>query len=108
MISFNAKSDGRQAYLILDTACRRDIPDLELNALNHEFDNASTEADVGVTANSITDFSRHLTGMNTRRPQPMRKNENELTLRLLHSINGNLSATMHLEAMKEIRVPAHK
>ena len=38
----------------------------------------------------------------------MRKNENELTFRLLHSINGNLGATMHLEAMKEIHAPAYK
>ena len=38
----------------------------------------------------------------------MRKDENDLTLRLLHAINGNLSATMNLDALKEIRAPPNK
>ena len=103
-----AASDGRRAYTILDSACRRDITDLELNLLNKEFDNASIEADVGVTACSITDFSRHLTGVNTRHPPAMRKNDNELTLRLLHAISGTLCPMMHLKAMNEIRAQVHK
>ena len=61
MMSFEAKSDGRLAYLLLDAACTRSITDLELNMLNREFDGSSIEADVGVTADSITNFSRHLT-----------------------------------------------
>ena len=67
MISFQARSNGREAYLVLDQACRRDITDLELNQLNQEFDNSSIEADVGVSINSITSFEngRHLTGVNT-------------------------------------------
>ena len=56
------------SWTLLDTACRRDITDLELNVHNQEFDGASIEADVGVTISSITNFSRHLTGVNTRRP----------------------------------------
>ena len=80
MIYFQARSNGREAYIILDQACRRDITDLELNQLNQEFDNSSIEADVGVTINSITNFGRHLTGVNTRRPEPMRKNDSDLTL----------------------------
>ena len=81
---------------------------IELNQLNQEFDNSSIEADVGVTINSITNYGRHLTGVNTRRPEPMRKDDNDLTLRLLHSINGNISATMNLDALKEVRAPPHK
>ena len=46
--------------------------------------------------------------MNARRPEGVRKDENDLTLRLLHSINGNLSATMNLDALKEIRAPPNK
>ena len=56
MMSSEAKSDGHQAYLMLDAACTRDITDLELNMLNREFDSASIEADVGVTADSITNL----------------------------------------------------
>ena len=37
----------------------------------------------------------------------MRKDDNDLTLRLL-AINGNLSATMNLDALKEIRAPLAK
>ena len=38
----------------------------------------------------------------------MRKDENDLTLRLLHSINGNLSPTMAMDALKEIRAAPDK
>ena len=38
----------------------------------------------------------------------MRKDDNELTLRLLHSINGNLSPQMAMDALKEIRAKADK
>ena len=38
----------------------------------------------------------------------MRKDDNDLSLRLLHSVNGNLSATMNLDALKEIRAPPNK
>ena len=41
MMSSEAKSDGRQAYLMLDAGCTRVITDLELNMLNQEFDNSS-------------------------------------------------------------------
>ena len=108
MMSAEARSDGRQAYFLLDAACTRDITDLELNMLNREFDDSSIEADVGVTADSITNFSRHLKGVNNRRPVAKRKDDNELTLRLLHSINGNLTPMMNLEAMKEIRAAPNK
>ena len=92
---------------MLDAACTRDITDLELNMLNREFDSSSIEADVGVTADSITNFSRHLKGVNNRRPGAKRKTDSEITLRLLHSIN-NLTPMMNLEAMKEIRAAPHK
>ena len=64
MIILQAQSDGREAFLVLKTACSRDITDLELTVLNQQFDNSSIEADVGVTAGSITMFSRHLNGSN--------------------------------------------
>ena len=38
----------------------------------------------------------------------MRKDENDLTLRLLHSINGNLSPTMAMDALQEIRAAPDK
>ena len=38
----------------------------------------------------------------------MRKDENDLTLRLLHAINGNLNSSMHLDALKEIRTAPNK
>ena len=38
----------------------------------------------------------------------MRKDDNDLALRLLHSINGNLSPTMAMDALKEIRAQPDK
>ena len=38
----------------------------------------------------------------------MRKNDNDLTLRLLHALNGKLVPSMHLSALKEIRSPPDK
>ena len=108
MMFLQAQSDGRVAYLVLDQACRRDITDLELTRLNQDFDNSSIEADVGITSDSITLFGRHLNGVNARRPENMRKNDNDLTLRLLYSINGNLNSSMHLDALKEICAAPHK
>ena len=108
MIFLQAQSNGRESYLVLNQACRRDVTDLELNQQNQEFDNSSIEADVGVPINTITNFGRHLTGVNARRPEGMRKDDDALTLRLLHSINGNLSATMNLDALKEIRAATAK
>ena len=52
--------------------------------LNQDFDNSSIEANVGITCDSITLFARHLTGLNARRPDNMRKDDNDMTLRLLH------------------------
>ena len=71
--------------------------------LNQDFDNSSIEADVGVTSDSITLFSRHLNGINARHPENVRKNNNDLTLRLLDSIDDNLLPTMAMDALKEIR-----
>jgi hypothetical protein len=66
MIFMPAQSDGREAFLVLNKACSRDITDLaELTALNQDFDNSNIEADVGVTSDSITLFSRHLNGIST-------------------------------------------
>ena len=38
----------------------------------------------------------------------MRKDKNDLTLRLLHAINGNLNSSMHLDTLKEIRATTDK
>ena len=81
MIFLQAQSDGRAAFLVFNQACSRDITNLELTALNQDFDNSNIEADVGVTSDSITLFSRHLNGINARRPEGMRKDENDLTSR---------------------------
>ena len=47
-------------------------------------------------------------GLNARSPEGLRKNDDDLTLRLLHALNGNLVPSMHLSALKEIRSPADK
>ena len=88
--------------------CSRDITDLEITQLNQDFDNSTIEADVSVTCDSIPLFARHLTGLNARCPENMRKDDNDMTIRLLHVLNGNLSPTMHISALKEIRAPADK
>ena len=108
MIFLQAQSNGRSAFLVLNAACSRDITDLELTVLNQQFDNASIEAGVGVNSDSITMFSRHLNGINAQRPENQRKNANDLTLRLLHSINGMLCPQLALDAVKEIRATADK
>ena len=38
MIFLQAQSDGRAADLVLNQACSRDVTDLELTALNQDFD----------------------------------------------------------------------
>ena len=73
MISLQSQGGGHAAFLVLNAACSRDITDLELTVLNQVFDNSSIEADVGVTSDSITLFSRHLSGINAQRPESMRK-----------------------------------
>ena len=72
MIFINAQSNRRAAYIILSQHCSRDITNLEITQLNQDFDNASIEANVGVTSDSITLFARHLSGLNTRCPDNMR------------------------------------
>ena len=52
MIFLQAQSDGRAAYVIMSQHCSRDIMDLEITQLNHDFDNSTIEADVGVTRDS--------------------------------------------------------
>ena len=78
MIFVQAQGDGREAYLVLYKVGSRDDTNLELTALNQDFDNSSIEADVGVTSDPITLFSRYLNDINARRPESMRKNENDL------------------------------
>ena len=86
----------------------RNVTNLELTRMNQDFYNSSIEADVGVTCDSITLFGRYLAELNARRPEGQRKDDDTLTLRLLHAINGNLNSSMHLEALKEIRAPPDK
>ena len=90
------------------TARVHDITDLEITQLNQDFDNSTIEADVGVTCDSITLFARHLSGLNARRPENMRKDDNDMTRRLLHVLNANLSPSMHLSALKEMCASADK
>ena len=108
MIFMQAQSDGRAAYLVLNQACRRDITDLEIQQLNHDFNNSSIEGDIGVNADSMTSYSRYLVGLNAKRPESMRKDDNAMTLQFLHAITGALSPSMQLDAMKEIRAPVAK
>jgi hypothetical protein len=108
MIFMQAQSDGREAYVVLNRACRREITDLEIQQLDQDFNNSSIEADIGINADSITSYSRYLIGLNAKRPDHMRKDDNAMTLQFLHAITGALSPTMQLDAMKEIRHPPHK
>jgi hypothetical protein len=61
-------NDGRAAFQLLVTHCRRDITDLELADLDEQWNGATIPSCVGVTADSITLFTRYINGLNARRP----------------------------------------
>ena len=105
MIFLQAQPDGRAAYVVMSQTGSRDITDLETMQLKQDFDNSSIGADVGINRDSITLYARHLSGLNARRPDNMRKDDEAMTLRLLHAITINLSPSMQLAAMKEIHAP---
>ena len=107
MIFLQAQSDGRAAYVVLQQACSRDITDLEITQFNQDFDNSSIEADIGINVDSITLYARHLSGLNARRPEHLRKDDNAMTLRLLHAITINLSPSMQLSAIPSKRSFQH-
>ena len=58
MMHASARNDGRAAYLLLATHCRREITDLEMFDLNSEWDSATFVNTVGISLDTITAFSR--------------------------------------------------
>ena len=67
MMHASARNDGRAAYLLLATHCRREITDLEMFDLNSEWDSATFVNTVGISLDTITTFSRYMNGLNARR-----------------------------------------
>ena len=107
MMHAQARNDGRAAFRILEQTCRRDITDLEMFALNEEWDRCTFLSAVGLSADTITMFSRYLGGLNARRPATHRKNNDGLTIKLLSCFTpsaGGMALT--LKAHEELRAPA--
>ena len=101
--------DGRAAFQMLETQCRERITDLEMFKLNAEWENASIAKSVGIHADSILSFQRYLNGLNARRPAGERKDDTELTKKLLGCITPAISSTLANDAHKELRAgPAER
>jgi hypothetical protein len=81
-----ALSDGRRGFLLLDQQCRSNISDFEERHLNIEWEAATIISCVGFNINSILLFSRHLKGLNNRRPLGRKKSDDEMAMKLLASI----------------------
>ena len=106
MLHAQTRNDGRAAFLLLVVHCRRAITDLELADLDEQWNAATIASCVGVTADSITHFTRYINGLNARRPAADRKDADELTKKLLLAIVPDLSPSMASDAFKELRAPA--
>ena len=106
MMHASARNDGRAAYLLLATHCRREITDLEMFDLNSEWDSATFVNTVGVSLDTITAFSRYMNGLNARRPADQRKDDDALTLKLLSCFTPDISLPLMHDAHKELRAPA--
>ena len=106
MIDTEAPDNGRDAYKLLDRHCRRDVTDLEMFDLDKQWDASSIPVSVGVNLDSIIMFSRHLSGLNALRPAGRRKDADDMTKKLLSCITPDLSASLSLDAQKELRAPA--
>jgi transposase InsO family protein len=106
MLHAQTRNDGRAAFLLLVVHCRRAITDLELADLDEQWNAATIASCVGVTADSITHFTRYINGLNARRPVGDRKGADELTKKLLLAIVPDLSPSMASDAFKELRAPA--
>ena len=103
MIASQANNDGRTAYQLLVRNCRERVTDLEMQALDVQFDGVSIEKDIGCSADSITLLDRLLCGLNARRPADRRKTDDQMTLKLLSCISHIFSVSLNMEAQKEIR-----
>ena len=101
MLDAEARNDGRAAFRLLVTHCRRAITDLEIASHDAKWNEASIAGSVGIKLDSIILFTRYLKGLNARRPVAMRKDANELTKKLLLSITPQLNAQMAADAFKE-------
>ena len=106
MLDAEARNDGRAAFRLLVTHCRRAITDLEIASHDAKWNEASIAGSVGIKLDSIILFTRYLKGLNARRPVAMRKDANELTKKLLLSITPQLNAQMAADAFKELRADA--
>jgi len=103
MIAAQANNDGRAAFQLLERNCRERVTDLEMQALNIQFDSVSIGANIGCSADTITELDRLLCGLNARRPVGRRKDDNELTLKLLSCLSHQYSVSLSMEAQKETR-----
>ena len=108
MMHASANRDGRLAFQLLEQQCARQITDLEMfvqdkNWQDANWQDASISSCVGIGADSITMFSGYLTGLNARHPPQYRKNNDELSLKLLSCITADHSPTLAMEAQKELR-----
>ena len=83
MLHAQARNDGCAAFRLLVIHCRREITDLELADLDEQWNAAMIASCVGVTAGSITHFTRYINGLNAWRPARDRKGADELTKKLL-------------------------
>ena len=81
------------------------LQDLELADLDEQWNAATIASCVGVTADSITHFTRYINGLNARRPVAGRKDADELTKKLLLAIVLDLSPSMASDVFKELRAP---
>lgn len=109
IMHMNHNRDGRAAFQMLEAQCRERISDLEMFKLNAEWENASITKSVGIHADSILSFQRFLNGLNARRPVGDRKDDTELTKKLLGCITPAISPTLANDAHKELRAgPAER
>lgn len=103
MMHAAARNDGRAAFQLLEQHCRRDITDLEMFDLNNEWETATFLNTVGISIDTVTSFSRYISGLNARRPAAQRKNDEALTLKLLSCFTPPINTALSLEAHKELR-----
>ena len=103
MMHATARNDGRAAFQLLEQHCRRDITDLEMFDLNSEWDSATFVTTVGISIDTITNFSRFISGLNARRPAGRRKDDDDLTLKFLSCFTPAVNMPLSLDAHKELR-----
>ena len=89
--------------MVLERECNVPTSDLELEAMDREYETTTLLSATGCHPNSITAYRLHLHTMNMRRPERARKSDAELALKLLGGLNHFVHPGISMMAKQEIQ-----